>query len=387
MSQREVVLHIGMGKTGSSALQVAFVRNRRRLAGLGIDYPEHASDARAERGDTVSGNGEALAQFLFPPYGVTDAVQQAALQGLLRHLDATTAPTVLYSSEFLYYFNPARLRELHDRLADRGVRLRVVLFVRDYAGLALSSYAQRVKRQRYTGTATEYITEFVRPVRRIRPRIEALFDVVGRDDTVVLRYDSVRESLTEALMAAVFGQADLSGWNLALEPVNRSLTAQETEWMRYLNTRLDSPKAATIASDEIMRNNPVDPRGLAITRHELALLDGRYGAEVAWANERLPGLDLKIDGGATVVDDRSDLSGLSEPERFLLDALAELANAHAKRPTAATSQLRDELRAARRQLADIKTSRRWRAASAMAAPVAAVRRRLLSGAARRPGLR
>lgn len=68
-------LHVGAGKTGTSALQAAFVRNRDWLAGHGIDYPPSPWDEAAANHKITSGNGMGLAKFLNPAHRFHPTVQ------------------------------------------------------------------------------------------------------------------------------------------------------------------------------------------------------------------------------------------------------------------------------------------------------------------------
>ncbi len=53
---KPVILHVGHGKTGSSALQSSLVLSSEALAKAGIFYPPSLSDARAMKGEVSSGN-------------------------------------------------------------------------------------------------------------------------------------------------------------------------------------------------------------------------------------------------------------------------------------------------------------------------------------------
>ena len=57
---KTLFLHIGLGKTGSSALQSWLSLNVEGLREQGIDYADLAPEAK--RGDVSSGNGVALFQ-------------------------------------------------------------------------------------------------------------------------------------------------------------------------------------------------------------------------------------------------------------------------------------------------------------------------------------
>lgn len=332
MAVEEVVLHLGMGKTGSSALQVAFVRNRDFLTDLGIYYPEHYSDKRAMRGETVTGNGIALQPYLAPPEGTSDEDAEAALAGLLELVHSSATRSLLYSSEMLFYFDVERLRSLHTVLADRGVRLRAMMFVRDVAGHALSCYAQEVKRSRYTASLATYIEGYsLWPEdMSMQPRLAALLDILGADNTVVAHYDTARRTIVESFLAATYGLTDLTGFESGTETVNRSLTAQEVEWMRYINGRLETALGALVVSDQIIHRAPLDPTGVFLTVDEVKQLGERFGDEVSWINEQFPGTGITVEGGATIHDGRTDVHEPDDNEKFLLDCLAEVVNTNRK---------------------------------------------------------
>jgi hypothetical protein len=318
-----------MGKTGSTALQVALVRNRELLAARGIRYPEHRTDQRALRGETVSGNGLALAPYLAPQPETSAADSATALAQLLSEVDTASARSLLYSSEMLFYFDADRLRELHETLAARGVRLRVMMFVRDVAGHALSSYAQEVKRSMYAEPLRTYLQGYcLWPAgMSMGPRLQAAVATVGAENTVVGHYDTDRRHLVEAFMSSVFAVDDLTGFEIDPGKVNRSLTARETEWMRHLNSRLNTLLGALIASDLIIAREPVDGGRMAVTREEAEALAGRFADEVTWINEVFfPDGRLSVTGSTVVVDDALEFPATTEIDRFLLDCIADLSN-------------------------------------------------------------
>ncbi len=54
--RKNLYLHIGHGKTGSSSLQTFLALNKDNLKEYGIFYPEHVSFSNAEKGFITSGN-------------------------------------------------------------------------------------------------------------------------------------------------------------------------------------------------------------------------------------------------------------------------------------------------------------------------------------------
>lgn len=309
-----LLLHIGMGKTGSSALQVALVHNREALAAAGVRYPEHASDVRARKGRAGSGNGQALQELL-----TSDG-------GSLPEVDG--APTVLYSSEFLWYFRPDRLAFLRDSLAGRGITLEVVAYVRDIAGMVVSSYAQSVKRSRYTGPLSTYIEEYGANTTGIGPgaRLQTLVELLGHEHVHVRHYDSERHHLVPVFFTDVLGVAAPE-----VEPgeVNRSLTALETEWMRHMNTSLADDRAALIASEALTARAPVPSPAFSVSAADLAALEARFGEEVAWVNEHFLHGRLSVQGAAQVSS--APAPAVGPEQQHLLDVLSDLVNRESSR--------------------------------------------------------
>src|SRR5688572_2675069 len=111
---RRLFLHVGTGKTGSSALQYAFSVASADLAHHGIRYPESA-DMRSKVLNRV------------PTAGNARSVRQALKHGPGRALDEMRSligdsGDVLLSNESLYEASPDYLAAVADLLAGLGVQ-------------------------------------------------------------------------------------------------------------------------------------------------------------------------------------------------------------------------------------------------------------------------
>jgi hypothetical protein len=239
MSARRVVLHIGMSKTGTSALQVFFVRNREALAAAGVDYPAADSDWLALQGGTVSGNGVELSRFLVPTLATAaPEADHPRILATFRRQIAEADGTLLYSSEALYYLHHDRFAQLHQICVEAGASLEVVVFLCDIAEHALSEYAQSVKRQRCTETFSEFISfDFPPPTYdvRIRSQLEPLVELLGPAHVHAFHYAREKRTMAQTFLREVLGITELAGFELDPGQVNRSLTAREVEWMRLSN--------------------------------------------------------------------------------------------------------------------------------------------------------
>ncbi|MGZ8738445.1 MAG: hypothetical protein ACXWW7_14865 [Nocardioides sp.] len=325
MGADRLVLHMGMGKTGSSALQVAFVQNRAQLAARGIHYPVSRTDHIAARGGVVSGNGMEIVEHVAPREDdPTEATR--VLEAVRREVAGADGGTVLYSSEFLYLFRHTRLAEMRDVVSGEGTTVQAVVYVRDIAGHALSSYAQVVKRRLVTESFSDFVDSGEGQYRLdLQPRLQQLRSTLGAENVTVLHYDSEADALFAGFMRRVFGVTDLAGFTTEHGRVNRSLTRREVEWMRYMNRGLKNRGQARRLSNAMIKRPPADDSALSMTPQELEPLRERYGDEVAWVNDAFlaDSTPLSVEGGVLVVDDAA-LGVEDATTRWLIDCLVDL---------------------------------------------------------------
>jgi GT2 family glycosyltransferase len=281
--QTRLLLHVGMSKTGSSALQVEFVRARQVLAEHGWSYPVDESDDLAVVGGVTSGNGLPLARLLVPglaPPGADPArVQERALTALRRH----AGENVLLSSEFLWQLDGEALERFVRQANAQGFRVEAVGYVRDIAGHALSEYSQRVKRHLLTASFGEFIGGDTEQYDAgMRAWVTRLRSVLGAAAVRVHHYDSHRVALPAHFFGEILGIG--SAPDNGSTVVNRSLTVAEIEIMREVNARVGSRRAARFASDELLAGPPLGELAVGVSEAELSVLEDRFGDEVAWLN-------------------------------------------------------------------------------------------------------
>jgi hypothetical protein len=287
-TEPKVLLHVGMGKTGSTALQVAFVRNRELMAGHGYTYPPHGMDAVALLDGVVTGNCPPLVELLVlrksPPDVPFDVLLERALAPIRAH-DGQTS--MLFSSEFLCRFDRDRLDIFRQRCRDLGYALEVVGYVRDIAGHALSDYSQRVKRHGMTDSFTEYLSPegTVTYTPGMREWVEGLHDVLGASATTVYRYDSVRDNLVDHFFQEQLGITLGAADDAVTRIINRSLTPSEVVLMRAVNQRLRRRSGSKVASDALIVHPPLESGRPFISSADLDLLAARFSDEVDWIND------------------------------------------------------------------------------------------------------
>lgn len=346
VERRRLVLHIGMGKAGTSALQVALVRNRERLVAHGIDYPGHATDDLARVCGVTNGNGVGLADLLNSELA-SAARDLAEARPALRALCAGVARgpyrTTLYSSELLYRFDPAHLRALAEEADRADIDLRVVAYVRDVAPYFFSSYSERVKRNCFAGSFEDYLAgadDFPRRVGLFEPRLRQLLAAAGSSRVQVLHYDSARARLLPAFARDVLDVADTRGWE-APPTVNRGLSAREFAVLRYLNAGC----AGGDWSGDVLISDAATGPPAGISHQSLDALDELFAAEVAWINATFLNGRMDVRGDVRIRDTHEQEPALPNAERAVLDQVIAAVRASKSGDAADRERLIAEVRA------------------------------------------
>lgn len=131
---KRILIHVGPGKTGSSALQQWLTTHCDELRAAGVLYPAHALD---ENG-VSSGNRDDLMETLENQGQLRHVVSAAKVDALRAMLDVSDCHTLLMSSEFFY---PA-IVDIQKRFPEAEF----VVYVRNPVELLESNYNQSVKR-------------------------------------------------------------------------------------------------------------------------------------------------------------------------------------------------------------------------------------------------
>lgn len=149
---RQIILHVGMHKTGTTSIQNNCYRNRETLAEHGIIYPffSYLEHTRANH------SGPITAAISKKPdrYGEQwraglgnnpNALQQAYKEQFKALLDSPQADTLVLSGETISAFADDDLKKLRKRLLQHTDQLRVVVYIRNPASAVGSILQQRVR--------------------------------------------------------------------------------------------------------------------------------------------------------------------------------------------------------------------------------------------------
>ena len=272
-----IVLHIGVSKTGSSAIQYALAMHREALSRRGLHYAVEGAEELVEKRLITSGNGAHLTRRLNPRRG--SSRESEALDFDRAYVSPDQAIS-LVSSEGLSSADPELLQRFKDEVIG-GREVRIIAFVRDVYGHAVASWMQRIKRHGYTGRLEAFCAKsYDNKQHQALRTYEAVF---GRDRISVLHYDSVQDGVFHAFMGAL----GIEAADLAAPPkVNRSLTRAEVEVLiacNHIHKGMQGLSARI--SDHLIYKHP-DRRAHGFgSARAAAILSERFQGEVDWINQ------------------------------------------------------------------------------------------------------
>lgn len=185
-------LHIGIFKTGSSALQVFFAQNIERLKQDNIYYPELGLVSRAKQGNITAGNGVWIARSLLPKTNsmAKPELQKQQLQVLATLLRENTGSDVLLSSEFFSDVPPKSIKAIKQAASEEGYTLKIIGYVRDQVSYLESLYIQHVKRRCITDLPETYIRALYPKIAHLKfgSYFEQLAAITGEENLIVKPY-------------------------------------------------------------------------------------------------------------------------------------------------------------------------------------------------------
>ena len=282
MTRPKVIFHIGMPKTGSSAIQHVLAANVDALSELGVHIPYPETLARS--GKATAGNAERLWNLI----GESDSESETT-DAVRTWLAESIAPEglTLLSSEFLSILSEKEteiLAAVTQEFADAAI----VLVLRDIYDHAFSVWTYKSKEGRETESFTEFCgSNYIHPPPgQSGTPIEPLEKFSRHFDDVRLgHYSSESGALAMMFFARVgieIPAGEIAGGDIRVNP---SLSLEEIELVRVLNEVDPSRRAAQRLGDGFLRQsrseNPIpdDPEALIA-------LENALGESVCEINER-----------------------------------------------------------------------------------------------------
>lgn len=240
---RKLYLHIGLGKTGSSALQSWLSLNAEMLSSQGIDYADTVPEVKF--GESLSGNGSALHLAC-----VNKAFDE--VENLLNHtyFFRPGHSVAIISCELLQGLRPATIAELKAICDRNAIEVTVIAYVRSVYEALYSTYTQFVKRGGCTHRFGESPSDL--SFDTSLEFLQRYLDVFG-DHLVVLNYDEAKKDIYGSF-SSVTG-IELKGLKKLEARINRSLSFQEVETLRRVN-ELHQGAFSTLVSNHVIALSP-----------------------------------------------------------------------------------------------------------------------------------
>jgi hypothetical protein len=235
---RDLFIHIGLPKTGSTALQTFFARNRERLLEKSIDYLPIGNFAEARAGQVASGNGALLARAMLPEKDEAYLPwSQERVSGAFKAAVArSNAGSILLSSELFALAGMPAWSNVLSFCRELDLSVTLLAVVRNQCDWISSTQLQTIKRHRQTRISEESI-------RRVYPQTKflnyhsyfsALSPLVGGRIGFV-SYDKVSsKGLIPALMGRI-GITDLSSFTIDNTPINITPSPEEIAFLQLCN--------------------------------------------------------------------------------------------------------------------------------------------------------
>lgn len=236
---KQLILHAGIPKTGSSVLQVFWAQNHEGLLARSLDYFKIGDFKLGESGKISSGNGARLARtFLHPANPIHLKDREGALAALEEEIGKSSCETGLLSSEIFIDATDESLAEFRTWLKKKGITLKVFYFIRNQVQFLASSYIQQVKRHGCTEMPDEYVQRAYKniPYLKYSSVLDRFASIVGAENVICRSYDAALASkggVFETFFGA-FGMPS-DGLEPVSEDINTSLQPSEIVIMLLLN--------------------------------------------------------------------------------------------------------------------------------------------------------
>ena len=246
MKKTKLFLHIGHGKTGTSAIQSALAIASDDLAKRGINYPiQQSLRDRASRLEITSGNWEPI-----PEASLTDQLLEIAKSNY-------NNSTIVLSSESLFWLIPELIQK--KSTWEAHIDLHIILAVREIEEMLSSEYQQRVKRH---GDAMP-LEQFLRARNFISSHHAKAAEVIesmtqSNITNTIINYSEHKSDISQ-LIFKLIGAEDLYPTSqMAGAIINRSMSRKELEILITINALYYNrfPWISARISDALIKNQP-----------------------------------------------------------------------------------------------------------------------------------
>ena len=278
MKKTKLFLHIGHGKTGTSAIQSALAIASEELAKRGINYPIQPSlRDRASRLEITSGNWQPN-----PEISLSDQLLE------IEKKNQNNSKIVL-SSESLFWLIPDLIQRKNSW--ENFIDLHIILAVREVDEMLSSEYQQRVKRHGDSMPLEQFIRarHFVSSHHAKAAEIIELMSQSSIENTII-NYSVHKHDITQQVFKSIGAEDLYPADNINGAIINRSLSKKELEILITINALYyrKFPLISTRISDALIKNQPqLKAQKCKITRQQLEKVYEKNNIYLQAINSRL----------------------------------------------------------------------------------------------------
>ena len=260
MKKTKLFLHIGHGKTGTSAIQSSLAIASDNLRGKGINYPIGSTlRDRASRLEITSGNWEPK-----PDVSLSDQLLSIAEQN-------QDDSAIILSSESLFWLIPELIKNKSQW--ENQLDLHIILAVREIEEMLSSEYQQRVKRH---GDAMP-LEQFIRARHFVSSHHEKAAEVIGlmsqeNITNTIINYSQHKKDISQVIFKLIGAEELYPAEQMSGAIINRSLSAKELEILITINALYYNkyPWISTKISDALIKKQPkIEAQQCKISRQQL----------------------------------------------------------------------------------------------------------------------
>ena len=260
MKKTKLFLHIGHGKTGTSAIQSSLAIASDNLRSRGINYPIGSTlRDRASRLEITSGNWEPK-----PDISLSNQLLSIAEQN-------KDDSAIILSSESLFWLIPELIKNKSQW--ENQLDLHIILAVREIEEMLSSEYQQRVKRH---GDAMP-LEQFIRARHFVSSHHEKAAEVIGlmsqeNITNTIINYSQHKKDISQVIFKLIGAEELYPAEQMSGAIINRSLSAKELEILITINALYYNkyPWISTKISDALIKKQPkIEAQQCKISRQQL----------------------------------------------------------------------------------------------------------------------
>ena len=237
---KKLYLHIGLSKTGSSALQSWLSLNTEKLSYQGFYYADLVPSAK--KGKITAGNGVAL-------FNACKAENFYEIERLIKNVYFASHEKAIISSETLQNIPPESIAKIKEICDENSISVVVIAYIRSAYELFYSNYLQGIKRHGFSfkfGDKGNF--SYAMQVKFLNNYLQ-----VFKESLIVKNYDLDKKDIFKSFANII--KFDSCDTKIENKTVNRSLTNNEAEVLREANS-IHKGEFSTEISDYLIGRLP-----------------------------------------------------------------------------------------------------------------------------------